>query len=115
MYSEYSLLKELFIRLRNLLFCEVFTYNHFRMSWYSFLSSLEIDYAAGFSCAVCGEQPQTVIMDCTALSFRKELDSCFSFFVTNYSLPRENAEEFQMLFVHNIILTRSKNIENVML
>ena len=32
------------------------------------------DFSGGFQCAICGPHPQAIIMDATALSFRKDLD-----------------------------------------
>ena len=49
-----------------------FQYNHFRMSWYSFLNLLDINYSSGF---FCEKVPHTVIMDGTTLSFRRNLDT----------------------------------------
>ena len=53
----------------------LFSYNHFRFGWYSYLSLLEINYEDGFKCITCGDQPKVVIMDGTSLAFRHELDS----------------------------------------
>ena len=49
-------------------------YNHFRSAWYAYLSLLDIDFGQGFQCTDCGPHPQSLIMDATGVSFRKELD-----------------------------------------
>ncbi len=35
---------------------------------------LDIDYSRGFQCSQCGPYPSLVVMDGTALSFRKQFD-----------------------------------------
>ena len=77
MYTDYCVLKELHNQLGNDL--SIFSYNHFRISWYTFLSLLDIDYDCGFKCTECGDHPTTLIMDATSLAFRKELDSWHNF------------------------------------
>ena len=54
---------------------EYFSYNHFRCAWYSYMKLLAINYDEGFQCTKCGANPSTVVMDGTAIAFRKELDS----------------------------------------
>ncbi|KAI8516536.1 hypothetical protein Bbelb_051170 [Branchiostoma belcheri] len=49
------------------------TYNKFRLTWYSFLNILNINYDSGVQCPECGPEPKLVICDGTALSFRREL------------------------------------------
>eukprot|EP00794_Sanderia_malayensis_P016469 gene16469-18106_t len=56
-----------------------FTYNKFKNFWYCYLSLLDIDIAKGFQCEICKEQPSSLIMDATSLSFRKELSLWKSF------------------------------------
>ena len=51
----------------------MFTYNHYRLSWYAFLDLLDIDYQVGFQCTACGECPPIFVMDATSLAFRKDL------------------------------------------
>ncbi len=51
----------------------MFTYNHYRLSWYAFLDPLDIDYQVGFQCTACGDCPPIVVMDATSLAFRKDL------------------------------------------
>ncbi|KAL3868521.1 hypothetical protein ACJMK2_041322 [Sinanodonta woodiana] len=51
------------------------SYSDFKSAWYSFLDLLEIDYTSSFVCSHCGPDPDTVVMDATSLSFRKELVS----------------------------------------
>ena len=75
MFTEYTVLKKIQEDSGSHLFSSLFTYNHFRFSWYSYLSLLDIDYRNGFKCTVCGDQPETVIMDATSLAFRREADS----------------------------------------
>ena len=81
MYTEYTVLREFQHHLGNTMFSNVFSYNQFRLSWYSYLSLLDIDYTSGFKCSLCGEQPQVVIMDGTSLAFRRDLDSWQSLLV----------------------------------
>ncbi|XP_069105019.1 uncharacterized protein [Argopecten irradians] len=74
-FTEYSTLK-LFYEDQGILdFSNKFSYNNFKWSWYAFLELLEIDYETGFECPDCGEDPDTLIMDATSVSFRKELAS----------------------------------------
>ena len=61
MYTDYCVLKELHNQLGNDL--SIFSYNHFRISWYTFLSLLDIEYDCGFKCTECGDHPTTLIMD----------------------------------------------------
>lgn len=49
-------------------------YGHFLAAWYSYVELLDIDYTDGFQCSACGPHPSLVIMDATALSFRRQLD-----------------------------------------
>ncbi|KAL3868428.1 hypothetical protein ACJMK2_041236 [Sinanodonta woodiana] len=51
------------------------SYSDFKSAWYSFLDLLEIDYTSSFVCSHCGLDPDTVVMDATSLSFRKDLVS----------------------------------------
>ncbi len=80
MYGEYQLLskmqtdagyREEFLR--------YFSYQRFRASWYHFIQLLDISYIDGFTCEQCGELPETVIMDATSISVRKELLSWQNF------------------------------------
>lgn len=57
-------------------------YNHFRFAWYAYLEVLDVDYSTGFQCNHCGPHPELVIMDATALSFRKKYDFWNSFPIT---------------------------------
>lgn len=50
------------------------SYSHFLAAWYAYVELLDIDYAEGFQCSACGPNPSLVIMDATALSFRRQLD-----------------------------------------
>ena len=49
-----------------------FTYNHFRSGWYHFLRLLDINMDGTFQCPLCDTSPSVVIMDATAMAFRKE-------------------------------------------
>lgn len=75
LYCEYQTLVDMHRDAGHVEFSGIFSYQHFRSSWYSYLGLLDIDFNDGFCCPDCGGQPTTVIMDATALSFRKELDS----------------------------------------
>ena len=46
-------------------------YQQWRFSWYSFLSLLDIDYASGFICDICGQYPAVLSCDATSLGCRK--------------------------------------------
>ena len=63
--------------------CEIrtFSYNKFKDVWYSYLELLDIDIDQGFSCEICKNAPDIVLMDATSLSFRKELTHWRSFLV----------------------------------
>ena len=74
MYTEYNVLKTCHEDVDDAPL-QSFQYNHFRLSWYSFLNLLDIDYSRGFSCDACGEYPNVIIMDGTAVCFRSSLDS----------------------------------------
>ncbi len=54
-------------------FKKIVHYKYFRSAWYAFLNLLDINFLEGFQCATCGVCPQVVVMDATALSFRREL------------------------------------------
>ena len=82
MYTEYNVLKKCHGDVDDVPLAS-FQYNHFRLSWYSFLSLLDIDYDKGFTCDACGEVPKLVIMDGTAVSFRRALDSWQPFLDTS--------------------------------
>ena len=69
-YTEYNVLARAH---GNTTFTSTVHYNHYRSAWYA-LSLLAIDFVQGFQCAECGTHPQTLIMDATGLSFRRELD-----------------------------------------
>ena len=55
-------------------FQSIVTYSSYLSAWYSYITLLDIDYTEGFMCSQCGHCPDLVVMDATALSFRKELD-----------------------------------------
>ena len=58
----------------NNMISDIFSYNHYRHSWYSFLFLLDADHEIGFMCSKCERLPQVVIMDATPLAFRRDLD-----------------------------------------
>lgn len=79
MYTEYTILQRMHSYVDESILLDTFKYNHFRCAWYSFLQLLDIDYSANYCCKLCGDRPDTLIMDATAVSFRKALDSWHSF------------------------------------
>ena len=51
---------------------DLISLRQWQASWYSFLELLDIDYEAGFSCAICGTDSLDVIVcDRTSLAFRQ--------------------------------------------
>ena len=70
-YTEYSTLQTL--HLGNKQFSNIFSYNQYRLAWYSFLHLLDVDMKSGFMCPLCKDSPRVVLMDATSLSFRKTL------------------------------------------
>ena len=75
MYTEFTILQRVHCDMEEKLILDAFKYNHFRCGWYSFLDLLDINYSEHFSCGICGNKPQTLIMDATSVSFRQALDS----------------------------------------
>ena len=69
MYTEYNVLKKCHADVDDIPLPS-FNYNHFRISWYSFLNRLE--FFDGFTCNTCGPVPKLIVMDGTAVSFRKD-------------------------------------------
>ena len=53
-------------------FCECMNYDNWRMSWYAYLSLLDIDTSTGFSCNICGIFPKIVVCDASSLGFQKK-------------------------------------------
>ena len=88
MYTEFCILEKMHEDVGDLSLKTVFTYNHFRLSWYAYLSMLDIDLPLGFSCKECGTTPGIIIMDATSLSFRRALDSWGVVFHTEITKPR---------------------------
>ena len=72
-YTEYCILAKAHEDAGNHTFSSTVQYKHFRSAWYAFLALLDIDYSRGFQCTKCGPYPQTLVMDATGLSFRREL------------------------------------------
>lgn len=87
MYTEYTIIQQLHSDIEN---NNLFKYHHFRQGWYSYINLLDINYTSGFCCNVCGSNPTTVVMDGTAISFRRALDSWQSF--VSSSIPSANAK-----------------------
>lgn len=72
-YTEYCILVKAHEDAGNHTFSSTVQYKHFRSAWYVFLALLDIDYSRGFQYTKCGPYPQTLVMDATGLSFRREL------------------------------------------
>ena len=73
-------------------FHEVFSflnYDQWRLSWYSYLDLLNINYTEGFQCSVCGEVPETVVCDATSLGFQKKF--------AKIAFPKEIRNPSQMI------------------
>ena len=68
MYTEYTTFKEAHKDAGNNIISDIFSYNHYRHSWYSLL-----DLEIGFMCPKCERLPQVVIMDATSLAFQRDL------------------------------------------
>lgn len=49
------------------------SYQHWRASWYAYLSLLDIDFEQWNVCDKCGSSPDIIICDGTSLGFRKQL------------------------------------------
>jgi len=98
LFTEYTVLTKLQEDSGNSDFSSLFSYNNFRLGWYSYLSLLEINYEDGFKCITCGDQPKVVVMDATSLAFRRELDSW------NECLcePKLSVERFGSRYVNEI-------------
>ena len=88
MYTEYGILEKMHADVGDIPLNTVFTYNHFRLSWYAYLNLLDIDYSLGFSCKVCGTTPEVIIMDATSLSFWRALDSWSTVLHTDNIKPK---------------------------
>lgn len=71
MYTEYTILQRMHSYVDESILLDTFKYNHFRCAWYSFLQLLDIDYSANYCCKLCGDRPDTLIMDATAVSSEK--------------------------------------------
>lgn len=79
MYTEYTILQRMHSYVEREILLDTFKYNHFRCAWYSFLHLLDIDYSTNYCCKLYGDRPDTLVMDATAVSFRRSLDSWHSF------------------------------------
>lgn len=71
MYQEHAVLAHMYKDCKHNLE-GVFSYNHFRLSWYHYLRLLDVNVLDGFECSLCGEFPSVVIMDATDMAFRKD-------------------------------------------
>ena len=94
MYTEYGILEKICEDVGDSPLNTVFTYNHFRLSWYAYLNLLDIDLSLGFSCKVCGTTPDIIVMDATSLSFRRALDSWSAIFHTDGTKPRRKGSRY---------------------
>ena len=54
-------------------FKKKFSYNDFRQSWLSFIELLDVDFVDGFSCNICLDYPQTVVLDAVMLGLQKSM------------------------------------------
>lgn len=68
------MLNQCFVDAGNSEFKNTVLYVHFLSAWYAYMELLDIDYTEGFLCHECGPFPTLIIMDATALSFRRQLD-----------------------------------------
>lgn len=102
MYTEYCVLIKAHEDAGSYNFESTVQYNHFRWAWYSFLALLEIDYKKGFQCNKCGSYPQTLIMDATGLSFRKEL--CFWNSKIAIDVPKNRVPKGRLVKTHLMAL-----------
>ena len=99
MYTEYRILEKTYADVGDIPLKTIFTYNHFRLSWYAYLSLLDIDVSLGFSCKVCGTTPDVIIMDATSLSFRRALDSWSAVFHTDGVKPRRKGSRYVQILL----------------
>ena len=51
---------------------DMINYQQWRMAWYSYLDLLDISYEEGYLCSLCGQYPDTIICDATALAYKRE-------------------------------------------
>ena len=70
-FTEHAILHQFHFDIGNVLFEQVLPYHTFLSSWYAYLQLLDIKYM--LSCELCGNSPNIVIMDATALAFRKDM------------------------------------------
>ena len=73
MHTEYTTFKEAHKDAGNNIISDSFSYNHYRHSWYSFLSLLNVDLEIGFMYPKCERLPQVVIMDATSPAFQRDV------------------------------------------
>ena len=55
---------------------QVFTYEKFKLAWYSFLQLLDKDFASAFMCPICSSTPDIIICDGTSVSFQSRMWHC---------------------------------------
>lgn len=75
LYTEFQVLKEYMTDHGDRHFSQNLSYAKFKWAWYSFIELLDIAFDEGFFCPDCGDNPDSLIMDATSVSFRKELAS----------------------------------------
>lgn len=68
------MLNQSFVDAGNSDFKTTVLYCHFLSAWYAYMELLDINFSEGFQCSECGPNPPLIIMDATALSFRRKLD-----------------------------------------
>ena len=87
-YTEYTVLNQSYIDAGNSNFKDVVHYTHFCSAWYAYLELLDIDYSCGFQCSNCGPYPSLVVMDATALSFRRQFDFWSNIFTRHQEIDK---------------------------
>lgn len=60
--QEYSVLKELQLRLNNMHYLTTITYSHYWKVYYCCMTQLDVNYDDGFACSVWGNEPHDVTM-----------------------------------------------------
>lgn len=90
LYTEYVILQSIHNDAESKIVLDNFKYNHYRCAWYSYMKLLDINYIEGFCCSQCGSNPDSVIMDGTAISFRQALDCWKSVLGVSTSVPKKS-------------------------
>ena len=73
LHGYYDIWRERFADYSIASFCKNISYQHWRASWYAYLSLLDIDYEQWNMCDNCGSSPDIIICDGTRLGFWKLL------------------------------------------